>query len=339
MSGLENLASRLNYRRGSRQIDRMNDDKLKSVPVGTMNYKITKPTVLSLGGNYTATSMQALAKCMITARLLGLKDKQSDIDMATFDDVDIIGVSYGKCRYTEDTKMSSDELQHFCDTHLLPMVKNRKGNRLTLDEAKFNASMLTMDCHCYGANVADNLMWRLKEQMSSIGYNESEINEILLQITVVSFAPMNEIQCGAHLRVHSKLDMVIPEYAAYGPRNCNGIKVENREPNECVIWSSQLANDIPYDIGEHCISRLYRDGNWESTVNIASESKPKNYKYIGKNADAVSQIYSYVLSSMVATSIRNYHTHTFNPKPTSKDVECMANDILKGFSQEELMTK
>ena len=31
MSGLDNLAARLNYRRGSRQIDRMNDDKLRSL--------------------------------------------------------------------------------------------------------------------------------------------------------------------------------------------------------------------------------------------------------------------------------------------------------------------
>ena len=302
-------------------------------PLGTENYTICKPTILCLGGNFTFTPNHAKGMCTIAADLLGIKEKSIDGQIATFDDVDVVGVSYGRCRYSENTSLSDSEINKLCNNTLLPMVTDRKGGRLPKEVAMKNASMLTLFTHCFGARMADELMLELSSRMSEVGYDLQEITDILSQITAVSYAPESDIHCGSHVKIRSFQDNIIPEWAISGPKGLRGIAItEGQLGKDCTVWSSRMANGVKEDVGEHCVTTIYRNKQWQQ------ETKIKDKKlYLGKNADIMSQITAMCLAEMVATSVKNYHSNSFTPKPTIADLMLMGNDIIRGCKHRDLV--
>lgn len=298
------------------------------------NYKITKPTVISFGGNFTCTGKHASGMSNIVANLLGMKPKTHNNQIATFDDVELLGISYGKLRYAENTTMNDDEIKDLCNRLFVSLVVDDNGNRLDLETAMKNASMVTLFNHCYGAQVADEVMLEFMCRLSEVGYSADEIHKITSQITAVSYAPMNNIHCGAHLMIHSYQDMVIPEGIIRGPKRLDGVCVVRGRNNEYTMWSSRLANGMQGDVDEHCVSRIHRNENWQHETNVRHMPT-----YLGKNADAVSQIAACVLAENVATSIRNYYSNTFTPKPTSSEMVAMCNNVLESFNPDDLSMK
>ena len=294
-------------------------------------YKITKPTVIAFGGNFTFSGKQASGMANIVANLLGLKNKNHDGQIATFDDVDILAVSYGKLRYAENTVMNDDEIVDLCERLFVPLVLDDSGNRLPVEEAMRNASMVTLFNHCYGSRVADEVMLEFMCRLKDLGYNAGEIHSITSQIGAVSYAPMNNIHCGTHMKVHSYQDEVIPEGVIHGPKKLDGICVARGLINDFTLWTSRLANAIQGLIDEHCVSRIFRNENWQYETKVGKEKV-----YIGKNADATSQLMAYVLAENVATSVKNYYSNDFTPKPTMIELVAGCNDILKSFSKEDL---
>ena len=295
------------------------------------DHKIKKPTVLVLGGNFTFTGKHAYAMGKIAANLLGLKEKKHKEQIATYDDVDILAVAYGRLKYAENTVLNDDELVEVCNRLFVPMVVDDGGNRLPLEEAMKNASMLTMFNHCYGSRVADELTLEFMTKLGELGYDADETHKIMSQISAVSFAPMNNIHCGPHMKVHSYEDMVIPEGLFHGPKALNGIAVVKGRINDFIVWTSRLANGIRANIDEHCVSRIHRNENWKA------ETKVHHIKtYIGKNADAVSQMMSYVLAELVANSLNNYYSKKFTPKPSVDYLVAGCKDIQSSYKDEEL---
>ncbi|MBQ9791728.1 MAG: hypothetical protein IJW28_03985 [Clostridia bacterium] len=295
------------------------------------DYKITKPTVISFGGNFTFSGKQASGIANIVANLLGMKYKRHKNQIATFDDVDILSISYGKLRYAENTVLNDDEIVDLCNRLFVPLVLDKNGNKLPVEQAMINASMVTLFNHCYGSRAADEVMLEFMCKLKDIGYDAGDIHSIISQISAVSYAPMNNIHCGSHMKVYSYQDVVIPEGIIHGPKKLDGICVVKGFINDFTLWTSRLANGIKGLIDEHCVSRIFRNENWQHETSVGKERK-----YIGKNADAVSQIVAYVLSMNVATSIKNYYSNTFTPKPKVSELVDGCNDILKGFSKEDL---
>ena len=294
-------------------------------------YRITKPTVIALGGNFTFTGKHAYAMGNIVKNLIGLKEKRHDNQIATFDDVDILALSYGKLRYAENTVMNDEEIIDFCNRIFVPLAVDENGNRLTVEEAMKNASMVTFFNHCYGARVADEVLLEFMVKLKDLGYDADEVYKITSSISAVSFAPMNNIHCGTHMKVHSYQDMVIPEGLFYGPKKLDGIAVVKGRTNDFTLWTSRLANGIWGDIDEHCVSRIHRNEKWQA------ETKVHHIKtYIGKNADAVSQMMAYVMAENVASSLNNYYNNRFATRPSADTLVAGCKDIQASYTTDEL---
>jgi hypothetical protein len=128
--------------------------------------------------------------------------------------------------------------------------------------------------------------------------------------------------------------MVIPEGLFYGPKKLDGIAVVKGRTNDFTLWTSRLANGIWGDIDEHCVSRIHRNEKWQA------ETKVHHIKtYIGKNADAVSQMMAYVMAENVASSLNNYYNNRFAPRPTVDTLVAGCKDIQSSYKEEELSMK
>ena len=60
------------------------------------DFKITRPTVVCLGGNGTTETRKANNVCKLVESLMGIKIEATNDVTSTYKDVDIVGFSYGK---------------------------------------------------------------------------------------------------------------------------------------------------------------------------------------------------------------------------------------------------
>ena len=298
-------------------------------------YRITKPTVICLGGNTTKTSSDVNAICKLASNLIGLK-APIDNEQATTNDVDILGVAYGDMQDSPNhntVAVTRQEISNLVNTLLLPLAVDDNGKRLSLEEAEKNFCNVNFFCHCYGARVLNEMNFDLIRKMMEIGYSSNEILTIQKQMTAVSYAPIEEVFNMPSLQAFSARD-----FTSMIPLNAN----ENFEK-------------IYYDVFE---GRTEFNGNYvfkedENTVTLftsAMSQKPGNEHsviFVGRNedwrypllcpdhADEVSQVVGYTLASAVATGVQNQHSTEFMPKPTPEQILESATSIL-GNTQQDL---
>lgn len=298
-------------------------------------FKITKPTVICLGGNTTKDESDANAMCKMAENLIGLKQQIGD-EMATYNDVDVIGVAYG---HIEDapkystTAVTMKEIGDLVDTLLLPLATNSRGKRLGLEKAKQNFSNVNFFLHCYGARILNEMNFDLIRKMSSIGYSSKEILEIQQQMTSVSYAPIEEVFNIPSLQAFSARDFtsMIPNNASSefqkvyydvfeGRREFEGNYVFQEDENTVTLFTSSMSQKPG---NEHPIIFVGRNEDWR-------------YPLLCPNhADEVSQVVGYTLANAVATGIQNQYSTEFIPKPTPQEMLQSASSIL-GNTQQDL---
>ena len=298
-------------------------------------HKITKPTIICLGGNTTKFEEDANAMCKLASNLIGLKDP-IDNEQARTNDVDVIGVAYGQLDETprnSTTAVTRQEISMLVDTLLLPLATNKSGKRLSLRQAEKNFSNVTFFSHCYGAKIVNEMNFDLIRKMMDIGYSSDEILTIQKQMTSVSYAPIEEVFNMPSLQIVSAKDYtsMVPNNASDSFRDTyydifegkiefDGNYVFREDENTVTLFTSAMSQKPG---NEHSVVFLNRNENWRYTL-----LNPDH-------ADEISQVAGYVLASSVATGIQNQQSTEFIPKPSPEEILQSASSIL-GSTQQDL---
>lgn len=299
-------------------------------------YKITKPTIICLGGNCTKTAEEANGICKIASSLIGLKSKITD-EQATAQDVDVIGVAYGTVddeSFSQTTLVTKQEIATLVDTLLLPLAVDEKGRRFSFEQAQRNFCNVNFFSHCYGSKIVNEMNFDLMRKMLNQGYSSREILDIQKQITSVAYAPMEEVFNLTSIQAISAKDMtsMVPSNAnnnfqdafydvLKGTQEFSGTYLFREDENTITLFTSAMSSKPG---NEHSVVFVERNDGWRYGL-LESE-----------HADEVSQILGYTLATAVATGLQNEYYQEFISKPTPEQVFESAKDILSTFEQQDL---
>lgn len=260
-------------------------------------YQMEKPIILILGGNRANTEKAANGYAKIIQSHLGV----------FLPDVDVLSISY------QDLELNSMNEIRICnelvDKLFLPLVCS-DGDKIDFDKACRNMRKVNVFGHCYGDyQIFDNLIECLQQRMVEIGYSSQEIEKIVSQIFLVSYAsnvrskkiPVNSLsilspadnQLSKDSRFHlvklfiESLDGIVMSekdrkiFKGMTEEEICHFLVGNRsrcyvlpEGNTLRLLSANFSNDIDSD---HSLSQLTRKKNWDrgSFASLTGETVSK----------------------------------------------------------------
>lgn len=281
------------------------------------DFKISKPTIICLGGNRTITEKDANAVCKIAQHLLlGTVEKSRQEELMNA--VDFIGVSY-KNKPNCDGNIGDDEITEIVDKLILPLCLN-DGNVLTVDAICKNLSRITFFSHCHGARetfkICKELNKRLIRDFGLTGEDTDRVFESMAQIsyasnTIPSFTPNLEVFSGNDEHDETVLS-----------RECdfkNGhIVVEKDGTNEKIEKYFEsvvvLTDKITDEYNEHGLLVLDVDENGKTVSG-------------NKNGQVISNIVADALKNSVKNSFENMKSNNYVPKLTTDEMFNNAKSI------------
>lgn len=313
------------------------------------SYKITKPTVICLGGNATTNALEANGFCKQAENMLSLI-KRSMTD-AISDRVDIIGFGYATEKPEDKIgQLSLGFVDEFVENVLMPLF-TKDGARVSLNEAKKNMSKVSFFTYCQGQREANKIMDSLDIALKNMGYEDYEIEDINSACMNVAFAPLDSrVNYMPTVRVLSIRDDMVGRdiYQILTPSemaSLDGVTVRVDDagyiygvPRKLAlsgsinVISSQLLNATERVIDEHLAGILARDQNW----NIKEFANNNGDLVISNNADCVSQIMSYALASAVENGEKNMHSRSYIPNDFYSTLPSEIDSIVSSFSKPSL---
>jgi hypothetical protein len=137
-------------------------------------YSADKPIVLVFGGNGTTDDRSANGNAKIVSSMLGVFN----------DDVDILSVNYNQALGEQYIINNCKEL---INKLLLPLV-SKDGTRIDIVNACKNMRKITVFAHCRGVDgIMRRLIPVLKQELSNLQYNDTEIKCLISQIVMVAY--------------------------------------------------------------------------------------------------------------------------------------------------------
>ena len=310
------------------------------------NFKITKPTFISLGGNGTINTHFANGSCSRMERLMGLKPKYADI-YSTYKDVDLIGFYYG-IDNEKDThgSVSRNEIAYFVEKLLVPLCLNPENNRaLPLEQVCVNFSRLIFFTHCYGAVVVNDMMEYLRKKLLIKGFSEEDINTIYSQAVNIAYSPLEDDYYLPTIKVNSFCDSFnittdLKEWfiKKYGYKldgvaiynELKDIAENNKNENQKVIsiYSSKLINlktNKENLIDEHLSECVDLNEKWMAGKKSGG----------AKNSECVSRIVGYSLAYAGARALNIHKSNSIMPLNLN-NLENNLKDVLESYKAEDL---
>lgn len=283
-------------------------------------YKVTKPTVLNLGGNGTVDDASANGMAKRTENAVGLNGG----------DVDIISIKY---RLDPNLVISKGvfndvEAKDIAQNLLLPLALDDNKKRLPLDIACKQMRLVTIDAYCYGNKVKDIIANALFYQLANAGYNHDECHAIVKQLVCICYAPMySEFEnLTYNFYIKSFNDHMFGlnyHYEKYGndfsPKNI-GCGLIERVDDTVSLYTEHISNG-----NDHDISKIKRNKKWKLDVD---ESE---YSF---TAEAASICHAAALEYAILNSVENFNSNTYVPF----DLNVIAEDcksIINVFNNSE----
>lgn len=299
-------------------------------------FRITKPTVLCFGGNTTTTPEEANAVCKIAQNLVGAKQPSTENEFATLNDVNFIGIAYGKDRESSRTGyLSSEEHKELAQSIFLPLCLDEKGSTLPKEQILKNFNQITLFSHCYGTFEIASIIEESCQEMHRLGINRKTMFEALDQVFSVSYAPFQKCGCPTlqvvpmidkELRSGPLFSEITGEFLTgkFGKTKGNSSGTVAFMENPYTV-SVLVSNMLENRLDEHPVYLVDRNENWQYTRNLTT-----GY------GDKVSQVMGNALASSVANSIQNQNSDTFTPKPTLDEILEETQSILAETQDSEL---
>ncbi len=149
-------------------------------------FKISKPTIVIFGGNPTTIESEA-----------GRYARTVDNWLAGFGDInrskfDIVSVVYANGSPLENNLFlagSDYDYNELAETIFLPLIANEQKQKLDVNLALKNLSLVSFFGHSAGAYVMDNIMDKFLRYAIKLGYTDDEIFQMCRQIKFLTFAP------------------------------------------------------------------------------------------------------------------------------------------------------
>lgn len=324
------------------------------------DFKITKPTIICLGGNGTIETRKANNVCKLVESLMGIKIESTNDITSSYKDVEIVGLSYGKEKETDTIgTINKEECEEIVNALFVPLCTDKSGNPLSVHDSCKNFSNLTFFTHCYGADVLNMLMTNLNQKLQNLGYSNEDIHNIYGQAFQVSYAPYHNDSWLPNVRVDSMTDShhrdLYQTYPSIYGHKLDGIEsyidkaftfrgkpYPYTRQDTISIYTSRLINitdntDLSRLIDEHNVNYLQRDANWRSDgCTVWENAGNERWQNTPINLDIVSQAMGYVLSRSVANSINNASTDELIEKPAMEDLKVEVDSILESVPKNDL---
>lgn len=166
---------------------RVNDD---SVPyhfqgIDPEEIELNKPTVLVLGGGGTFSDKEVNSYMKLVQNMLGTFATDAEIDGVSYQYV-YEGLGFESFNYNAEL---------FVKQVLLRLVSNGSKN-FDFKQICKNFRNLTIFAHCYGTKYAEMILTNLEKSLRILKFSKAEIQQIMEQIFVVSFAyEPTELKC------------------------------------------------------------------------------------------------------------------------------------------------
>jgi len=314
-------------------------------PLDIETYRITKPTVICLGGNCTKTPRDANAMCKLAQNLVGLKDKTFQNEIATTGSVDFVGIDYGTNNENKDaiSRLTTEERDLIAKNLLVSMCKDENGNILPNDQIIKNFNQVTFFSWCHGGTEGAYIFWSAFNQMKELGIDEDVAGKACNQMFGVSYSP-DDVTSMPSLRIFSENDKMrytgctteevsathmsnlfqekypkSPHNGIYKADDVTAVLITSHVVRPKTDENGKILRNIdgPIFKDEHDAFLINRDENWRPTA-----------ENISSYGDKVSQVAGYTLANSIANSIQNQDSDTFIPKPTIDEVISDARDIL-----------
>ena len=302
------------------------------------NFKITKPTVLCFGGNGTVSEGGANSMCKIAQSIVGIKDPTIQNEIAATDDVDFIGIGYGRAsRFCSLGCLTDDERLDLVEKLFLPFFADENGNVLQREQIIKNFNQVTFFAHCQGASEIASLIGFTYKGMTNLGIDTKTANEAIDQMFAVAYAPFQECACPS-LQVVPMKDKLLQcgpvnspitgqfledRYNGIGSTQGNGTVVFKDDYYTTTVLVSDMTKDLNH---EHSVGLVRRDENW----NLNEE--------LPIFGDEVSQVMGNALASSIANSIQNQESGIFTPTPSLDKVMEETKSILGSTQNGEYET-
>lgn len=289
-------------------------------------------------GNGTITRNKIARFCGSVERAIGL---HTEDQISSYQLVDLLGFYYPP-KESQPTigEFHKEQRELIAYAMFIKKCLDKDGNKLPIEEVAKKFSKMNIVSHCWGAVEVSYVGQYAEKAMKNMGYTPEEIRFAFNQVVHLSYAPYTDHSYFPLIRVNSFIDSqfreVSREYlSAYGKR-LDGIDIRYDPPGRfrnhsypmsqvpiISIYSSQLINidensDLHSLIDEHGFELLERNPNWTQ----GHQSKG------AKNADLVSQLFSYSLAYSLAIAIQNVRSDKLIPKSIEELFE-----ILKEFYQ------
>lgn len=281
-------------------------------------YRITKPTVICLGGNGTTDAKEANGMAKIVQNMIGDSE-----------DVDIISITYSHSNLFKTGMLSTKEEYEIVQKLFVSLLYDKNGNRLPHKQAVKNFRNITIFAHCFGSrNVWEDCEKILYLELMRKNVDAFDLNELIEQIFVVSYAPSCKKGSTMTFNVKSindrlfgeeyqnemlSLNMQKTKFSAYSEIALDTFMLEVHEHPEWIkdigkhyfkkykyvlAKSGKTINlftdKLSFDDSDHEISVISRSETWKASANST---------LLGK---AVSQSVAFALaSSLVNASINN----------------------------------
>ncbi len=280
--------------------------------------KITKPTVLCLGGNRSLGERDANAFCKSAEKLLNFEQLFGVIERSQ---IDFIGVSYGKFKNNKYCSFNGIETSHLTDSEIktiaeslfYPLFKDKNGNRLDKQTAIKNFNLLTIFSHSYGAIAVNNIINCVYNEMINLGFTYDDTREIFSQIISVSYAPRGTIIGASNIQIISGCDGYdVPMNTNKKTRNVYFSRFQNvttkekqgngamkSDENTISVFTTNMTNNPKTN--DHMLKVLTKMGSPEVDSSI--------------NAPNIFTLAQNLLILSVQNSLKNYNSTTFKPKP------------------------
>lgn len=298
------------------------------------SYRITKPTVICLGGNGTTDAREANGMAKIVQNMIGESE-----------DVDIISITYSHSNLFKLGMLSTKEEYEIVQKLFIPLLFDEKGNKLPHKQAVKNFRNITVFAHCFGSrNVWEDCEKILYLELMRNRVDVFDLNELIEQIFVVSYAPSCKKGSTMTFNVKSindrlfgeeyqnemlSLNMKKTKFSPYSeialdlfmceavekPKLLEDIGKNFFKKHKYVLAKSGktinlFTDKLSFDDSDHEISVISRSSTWKASANST---------LLGK---AVSQSVAFALaSSLVNASINNQ-----NPGFVPLDLDSIISD-------------
>lgn len=321
------------------------------------NFRIAKTengfrtTVICFGGNGTVDPYDINHLIKIVQGLVGVKESKFKNQIATIEDVDFIGIAYGKDKdqmtgnsknpeKIETSSLTGVETAELALNIFAPLYMDEMGKILPKEQMLRNFNQITFFSHCWGAAEIEKIILQARQNMRAIGISEKVIDDAFGQVFSVSYAPWQCVSCPG-LQVIPEKDLTITNGPGWSKISCDflnkrfmhrnsgghifeeykgegTVAFKENEKTVSVIVSNMTQNLLD----EHDVDLVKRDTKWRI------DGEDIMYR------DDVSKAMGVALSYSIASGIQNQRSSTFIPKLTPDEILQKVQSIL-GVTQND----